>query len=134
MRWTLRSPSLIECMLQFGDQILDVLDADRKAHESIADAEAGAHVLGQRGVRHDRRVLDETLDAAEALGEREELAALEEALGCSESTLDDGGDHAAIALVHLLCREQVLRMAGKAGINHALDLRVLLEPSRKGHG
>src|SRR2546421_10606486 len=120
MRCTLSSPSLIECMLQLGDQIPDILDAHREAHESVADAEAGAHILGQRGVRHDRRMLDQALDAAEALGEREELAALEEALRCSESALEDGGDHAAIALVHLLRREQVLRMAGEARIDHAL--------------
>src|SRR3954464_8728460 len=128
MRWTLSSPSLIESMLQLGDQVLDVLDADRKPHQSIADAKARAHVLGQRGMRHDRRVLDQALDAAEALGEREELAALEEAPRRGQATFENGGDHAAIALVHLLRREQVLRMAGEARIDHALDLRMFFQP------
>src|SRR5437868_2718054 len=134
MRWTLSSPSLIESMLQLGDQVLDVLDADRKADQSIADAEARAHVLRQRRMRHDRRVLDQALDAAEALGQREELAALEEALGCRQPTLENRRNHATVALVHLLRREQVLRMAREPGIDHALDLRMFCQPGGDVHG
>ena len=37
-----------------------------------------------RRVRHDRRMLDEAFDAAQAFGEREDLAALEEALRAGE--------------------------------------------------
>src|SRR5437868_2983296 len=122
MRLTLSSPSLIERMLELGDQVLDILDAHREAHQPVADAEPGAHVLGQRGVRHDRRMLDQALDAAEALGEREELATLEEALRRAESAFEDSRHHAAVALVHLLGGEQVLRMTGEAGVDHALDL------------
>src|SRR3954453_16636948 len=78
-------------------------------------------------------MLDQALDAAEALGEGEELAALEEAARCAKATLDHRGHHAAIAVVHLLRREQVLRMAGEPRINGALDLRMLLEPGGDVH-
>ena len=53
-----------------------------------------------RGVGHDRRMLDQALDAAQALGQREDLAALEEALGVRQRALEDRRHHAAEA-VHL---------------------------------
>src|SRR5258706_6095798 len=121
MRLTLSSPSLIERMPELGDQVLHVFDSDGQAHQAIADAKARAHVLGQRSVRHDRRMLDQALDATEALGEREELAALEEALRCAESAFEHGGDPSAIALVHLLGGEQVLRMAGEIPVDYSLQ-------------
>src|SRR5712691_4138946 len=72
---------LLERVFQLGEEVVDVFDADRQAHQALVDAELGAHVLGQRGVGHDRRVLDQALDAAQALGESEQLAALEETPG-----------------------------------------------------
>src|SRR5438046_10008823 len=72
-----KSSVLLERVFQLGDEVVDVLDADRQAHQAFVDAELGAHVLWQRGVGHDRRVLDQALDTAQALGEGEQLAALE---------------------------------------------------------
>ena len=53
-----------------------------------------------RGVGHHRRMLDQAFDAAEALGQREQLGALEEALGAGEVAVELDRDHAAEA-VHL---------------------------------
>src|SRR6185503_16172340 len=105
---------LLERVVQLGDQVVDALDADRQAHQAVVDAQAGAHVLGQRRVRHDRRVLDQALDAAQALGEREQAAALEEALRRGESALQHRRDHAAVTRVHLPRRQRVLRMRRQA--------------------
>src|SRR5688500_11494169 len=69
---------LLERALELGDEVVHVLDAVREAYQAVVDAEVGAHALGQRGVGHDRRVLDQALDPAEAFGEGEELAALQE--------------------------------------------------------
>src|SRR5436190_358345 len=121
-----RRKTLIQRVLELGDQVLDMLDADRQAHEAVADAEAGAHVLRQRGVRHDRRVFDQAFYPAETLGEGEELAALEKAARCTEPSLQHRAHHAAVALVHLLRGEQMLRVARQTRIDHAFHLRVLL--------
>ena len=120
---------LPEGVIQLGDEVVDVLDAYRQAHQAFIDSEVGAHVLGQRSVSHDGRMLDQALDAAEAFGEREKLAALEEAARGAHcaflAALEHCRHHAAIALVHLACSEQVLRMACKPRIDDPLDLRVL---------
>ena len=75
------------------------MPTDRRTRPSSMPS--AARTLGRdRGVGHDRRVLDQALDAAEALGEREQLRALEEALRAGEAALELDRDHAAEA-VHL---------------------------------
>src|SRR5207302_7048945 len=124
---------LLERVFQLGEEVVNVLDADRQAHQALVDAELGAHVLGQRGVSHDRRVLDQALDAAEALGESEELAALEETPGALQPALKNGRHHAAVAAVHLPFCKGVLGVACKAGIEDLFDFRMLFEPLRDLH-
>jgi hypothetical protein len=51
-------------VVEVGDQIVDVLDADGEADEGVADAQGLALLRRQGGMRHDRRVLDQALDAA----------------------------------------------------------------------
>src|SRR2546421_2724823 len=128
------SARLIERVLQLSDQVSHVLDAHRKAHQGVAAAKPGASVLGKRSVRHDRRMLDQALHAAEAFGKRKQPAALEEAARGAKAALQHCRYHAAVAPVHLLCREEVLRMARQAGIKDALDLGVLLQPRGDMHG
>src|SRR5687768_2958408 len=98
--------ALLEGVAQLGDQIIHVLDSHREPHQAVVDTETRAHVLGQRGVGHDRRMLDQALHAAEAFGEREQAAALEEAARRPHRTilpaLQHRGHHAAVALLHLL--------------------------------
>src|SRR6202007_72282 len=77
----------------------------------------------------DRRVLDQALDAAEALGEREEPAALEEPPGALQPALEHGRHHPAVAPVHLPFRQGVLGMARQAGVKDPFDFRMLFEPS-----
>ena len=50
-----------------------VLDPDRDPHQPVADAELGALARRHRGVGHRRRVRDQRLDAAQALGEAHHL-------------------------------------------------------------
>src|SRR5881394_2006102 len=72
-------------------------------------------------------MLDQALDAAEAFGEREELAALEKALRRRQAAFEHRGDHAAVALAHLFRREQVLRMVGEPRVDDLRDLGMLLQ-------
>src|SRR5216684_2875084 len=118
-----KTMALLEGVFQLVDEVIDVLDADGQAHQAFVDAELGAHVLGQRGVGHDRRVLDQALDAAQALGEGEQLAALEEPPGALQPALEHRRYHAAVAAVHLPFRQGVLGVARKAGVKDLFDFR-----------
>ena len=60
----------VEGLLQVGDEVFDVLDADGQADEVVRDLELRAC---DRGVGHPGRVLDERLDPTERLGERVQL-------------------------------------------------------------
>jgi hypothetical protein len=60
-------------LLQLGEQVVDALASHGQTHQSFVDAKTLEHVLWPRGVRHDRGMFDLALDAAKALGEREEL-------------------------------------------------------------
>src|SRR5215471_8666989 len=124
-----RSPSSGERLREIGDEVGLVLDADGEADEAVADAERRARFRRYRSVRHDRRMLDQALDAAEALGQREDLAALEEAARVVEAALEDRRHHAAEA-AHLPLGQRMLRMARKARIVDAGDLGMLLQPRR----
>jgi hypothetical protein len=65
----LSSPSgRLDRYREVGLEIGRVFDAHREPDEAVGDAELLAVRLGNRGVGHDRRVLDERLDAAQRLG------------------------------------------------------------------
>src|SRR5260370_38362014 len=66
-------------------------------------------------------MLDQALDAAEAVGEREDLDALQEARRLGEPALELDRHHAAMAM-HLAARQRVLRVIGEARVMHARDL------------
>ena len=65
---------------------------------------------------HDRRVLDQALDAAQALGQREDPQRFEKAPRAGEVAVRSiERDHAAEAAVHLALGERVLRVARRPG-------------------
>jgi hypothetical protein len=82
-------------------------------------------------VGHDRGVLDQALHAAEALGQGEDAAALQNAPGAFEVAIEDGGDHAAEA-AHLAFRQLVLRVARQARVDHLRDVLPGLQPAGDG--
>src|SRR5437868_6510433 len=73
-----RSLGGVERAREIGHEIVLVLDADGDADERVVDAEGLARLGRDARVRHDRRVLDEALDAAERLGAGEQADGLEE--------------------------------------------------------
>src|SRR5207244_5921535 len=125
-----RSARGVERALEIAAQVALVLDADRQPDEAVGDAERGAPIGRDARVRHDRGVLDQRLDAAERLGEREDLAGAEEAARLVEPAAQDEADHAAEAR-RLRSRERMLRVRLQAGVDDLLDLRVRLEPGRE---
>ena len=92
--------------LEVVDQVVGRLDPDREADEV---ARRGERRVGGRRVRHPRGVLDQALDAAEALGERPDLRARDERDGLLLG-LDEERDHAA-EVAHLPGGDLVARVA-----------------------
>jgi hypothetical protein len=88
---------------------------------------------GHGDVCHGPGVLDEGLDAAEGLGEGEELDALEEAEDLVLSAVHAEGEGSAEA-GHLAPGELVLGVAFESGVKDFGDLGVLLEPVGDGEG
>ena len=119
----------VERLAQVGDQVVRALDADREAQQPVGDPAAVALVLGDRAVRHARRMVDQRLDAAQAFGEREQLRALGDferaRLRAAQRHRDDAAEAA-----HLLARELVLRVRGQPGIEHLRDVVALAEEVR----
>ena len=93
--WECSDSNCVERVAQIAAQVVDVLDAHRKPHQRVADPEIGTQRGRNRTVRHQRGMLDEAFDAAEALGQRKQVAALEEALGSGKVGRKDDRDHAA---------------------------------------
>ena len=81
-------PSTPQRLLQIGDQIVAILDPRRQPHQRIRNADRGALLGRDRAMRHQRRVLDQAFDAAEAFGQREQLRAFEEAFGAGEVAVE----------------------------------------------
>src|SRR5438445_11008811 len=80
---------------EVGDEVVGILDADREPHQAVADAESRAHLGRHRAVGHQRGMLDQALDAAEAFGQCKQPAAFEKAAGAVERALEVGPDPAA---------------------------------------
>src|SRR5205807_534449 len=119
----------VERLEQIFHQVLPVLDSDAEADEAVLDAEHAPRLRRNRGVRHDRRMLDQALDAAERLRAGEDAQRLQQRARCGKAALDDESEHAAEA-GHLLARELVLGMLLQPGPGHARDLAVTAQALR----
>ena len=104
-----------ESELQIVDQIAHIFHTDRQPNERIGDPKLLAFFLRNRAMRHERGMIDQALDAAQAFRERKEMRVLEKTPRACEIGFQDDRDHSAEA-AHLLAREIVLRMRFKPGI------------------
>src|SRR6478735_9852 len=109
--------------VQVRDQVVGGLDAHREPDQVGGHLQVGA---GHRGVRHPARVLDERLDPAERLREREHLRLR---AGVQRGLLPSGDPerHDAAVPLHLLRGDRVPGVLGQPGVDHLGDGRVLGE-------
>jgi poly(3-hydroxybutyrate) depolymerase len=108
--------------LEVGEQVLAGLDPDRQPNEVAGRRERRC---GGRRVGHARGMLDQAFDAAERLGEREQLRAGDEVDGLG-FRLHQERDHAA-EVAHLSARDLVAGVVREAGVEDALDAGVAVE-------
>src|SRR6266550_6366482 len=111
-----------ERRLEIQQEILGGLQADGEPDQV---PRRGERPLRSGGVRHSRRQLDQTLDAAERFGELEDPRARDERGGLL-LRLGEERDHAA-EVAHLLGSDRVARMSRQSGIQNLLDTRMALE-------
>ena len=71
--WERKAAWLAHRLFQIALQIVHVLDADAQPHQAVIDAARVRELGGDAGVRHRRRMAHQRFDAAEALGEAEQL-------------------------------------------------------------
>src|SRR4051812_8692837 len=91
-------------------QVLGMLDPHGQPDQRVADPQSGTLRGGYGRVRHQGRMLDQALDAAEAFSQRENLAMLEETARAREIGVKVDRDDAAKAAVHLAPRKRMLGM------------------------
>ena len=123
-----RRPSQRTCEIR--PQILERLDADRKADQPIGESGALASRWVHCGVRHGGRVGDETFHTAERLCEGEALEAAHELAYRVVAALELEGDHRAEAAL-LALRELVTRVPREPGIPDVPHVRLTIEPVRE---
>src|SRR5690349_2008549 len=63
----------LERLIEIGDQVFGVFHATRETNQPVADADLRSALRRHGRMRHRRRQTDQTLDAAERLGEREDF-------------------------------------------------------------
>ena len=120
-----------EGLVEVGDDVLDIFDANRKADETVRDADAVADFLGHGSVSHLGGKRDQGLDAAEAFRQGAELYIVEEAArGLLGAEIE--GEHGAGSLL-LTTSEIMLGVTGEARIVNLTDFGMRVEMARDGH-
>src|SRR5262249_44864840 len=113
---------------QIGNQVLDVLDADREADEVFADPNRQP-LLGRQLVKgHQSGLLDERFDPSQRRGDRRQEAGVYHARGLVQPAADQKAHHSAEP-PHLLARDLVVGVTFEARVVDALDRWVALEPA-----
>src|SRR5699024_7190084 len=93
---------LVEGLQHIRDAIGSVLHTAAHPHHVVKHANSLPLGLGDTSVRHAAGHLDQTLDAAQALGEGEDASVLAEALGGGVAAAHAEGQHAAAHAVAVL--------------------------------
>ena len=69
--------SAVQGLVEVSNEVLGILNADREAQQAVVEARAREQLLRHLGMRLGDRVRQQAFDAAEALGEGNELEAAE---------------------------------------------------------
>src|ERR1700722_5044633 len=117
-------------LVEVGDDVFDVFNANGKAYKTFGDADAIADVGGHGGVGHRSWKRDESFDSAEAFGERAKFYLIEEAARCVER-FEVEREHCARAAI-LFAGELVLRVGVQAGVEDFFHFWMRVEMT--GHG
>lgn len=115
-----------QSLLQVGDQVVRVLDADGQADEGVGQADLQAVLHRHAGVGHDGGGAGQGLHSAQGHRQAEHLELGQELAGGLQASLDEDGHHGTGA-VGLGLSEGLLGVGGEAGVVDLVDHGVLLQ-------
>ncbi len=118
---------------QSGDKVVDMLQPDGEAQQSVADAGFGTGFRTHVDMGHRRRMRDEAFDAAEGFSERENAHPPHEAAHGRHAAGKFEAHHRAETLL-LPGGERMVRVIHEAGVMHARHRRMRAKPFRDRHG
>ena len=100
-------------LVEVGQQVIDVLDADGQAHRFRAYTRAGQFLGRELPVGSRRRVGSQRAHVADVDQPGEELQCVQELLAARTSTLQAKSEDARALPAQVLLRERVVRVAGQ---------------------
>src|SRR5262249_3578124 len=110
-----------EALLEIPDQIVDVLDSDREANRSRADARGLELLLVELAVRRARRVNDQALRVADVREMRPECHAADEVLARFAAALELEREDRARAARQILVDELTVPARAQPRVRHSRD-------------
>ena len=138
--------SNLERMLHITHKVIDILNPDRQPYQILINPQRGPLLRGYRPMRHHRRVLRQTLHAAQRLRERKEPGGRQKALRLGTTSPDAECNHPAVGeapvAVRIVrergdeptgvrgercARDGVSWVGREAGVDHVRDVGRLLE-------
>src|ERR1700722_15491210 len=120
-----------QCLIEVGDEIFDVFNADGQAHQARCDANALANLCRYGGVSHRGRMRDQSFHAAEAFGQRAKLHVIQKSRGRRLRAQVEGNHAAEAALLTL--GQFVLGMGCQPRVYGALHFLVAFQKFGDGH-
>src|SRR5579863_9775501 len=117
-------------LVEVGDDVFEVFDADRETHQAFSDADTLLHLFGHRGVSHNRGKGNERFDAAKTFREGAKFDLIKEALRGFEIA-EVKREHGARAAL-LFAGDVMLRMGVKSGIKNFADFGMGVEVTSDG--
>ena len=126
---------LLQRLQHIFPQVVHVLDAAAQPDQIVEHARRFPLVLGNACMRHGGRHFAQRFDAAERLGEHEDLGVLTEALGDRGAAFEPEGEHTAAHTVAVLFDgDGALRVGLQAGVVDRNDVGRGFQSGRDGHG
>src|SRR6266498_4358935 len=110
---------LRQSLLEIGNDIFDVLDANRDTHHTVGDADRGSSLFAERGVSHSGGMRDQGFDSAEGLSQRAHAHSLQQACGVGQRPRFKRNHRSEAG--HLAAGEFILRMILESRVEDFLD-------------
>jgi len=115
-----------EGLIHILDKVGDVFDAHGEPDQAVGDAAGFSDFLGNRGMGHNGRMVDQRLHAAQRLREREHFDRFAEANGRGPLVFENDSDDTA-ASTHLFLGQCVVGVTFLEWVYDIFQLSVTLE-------
>ena len=105
----------VKSLCQIGDDVVDMLGADRQADRVLLNADVGQFLGGELGMGGGGRVDDQALHISDVRQQREDLQVVDERKGFLLAALDVECKDGRAAVGEILLIQGVVGVVGQAG-------------------